>query len=42
MKKCYQCQKEILDNTKKCPYCGAEQKEEAVLQDKQTCFCSGC
>lgn len=42
MKKCYQCQKEILDNTKKCPYCGAEQKEETVLQDKQTCFCSGC
>ena len=42
MKKCSQCQKEILDNTKICPYCGTKQKKEDNSQHKPMRFCMGC
>lgn len=42
MKKCSQCQKEILDNTKICPYCGTKQKKEDISQHKPMRFCMGC
>lgn len=42
MKKCVQCKKDILDNTKRCPYCGTEQKKEVTSQHKPIRFCAGC